>query len=272
MNTEDMLMKQYRENLGFLIGLKNFIGNINNRIHDSAMVLVRDYLKAKHPEIKNEDWNFKIGSQSGIDIEGIIDGRPKVIGELKTTKPYGSTDFGAQQKTTISKDFERLESAYVENKYFFVIDSESFNILMGKYQKKFPSVKIVNILKQGEEGSITTKNMSIEETNHIEETFTVSDNEWDIEIKLTEGPIDGYFFNIPTKYQHLIQEGDIDIINDISETMHCNTVTSMGKGRITKNLNNWYKMKKFQPDDKFYLKKLDDKQFRVVSIKRVNPG
>ena len=130
----------------------------------------------------------------------------------------------------------------------------------------------MNILKQGEEGSVTTKNMSIEETNHIEETFIVSDNEWDIEIRLTEGPINGYFFNIPTKYQHIIQEGNIDIINDIGETMHCNTVPSMGKGRITKNLNNWYKMKKFQPDDIFYLKKLDDKQFRVVSIKRVNPG
>ena len=255
MNTEGILMKQYRENLDFLIGLKNFIGNIDNRIHDSAMVLVSDYLKAKHPKIKNDDWNFKMGSQIGTDIEGIVDGGQKVIGELKTTKPYGLTDFGAKQKEMILKDLERLESANVKNKYFFVIDSDSFNILKDKYQKKFPNVKIVNILKPEKGDSITPKD-------------TLMGNGGDVEIKLTEGPIKGYFFNIPKKYQHLIQEGNIEIINDLGETMYCNTVPSMGKCRIAKNLNNWYKMKMFQPGDRFYLKKFGDKKFKVVSVKR----
>jgi len=267
MGIENMLIKQYRDNLDFLIGLKNYVGNIDNRIHDSAMVLIIDYLKAMHPEIKNENWNVKMGSQTGTDIEGFVDGKQKVIGELKTTKPCGTFDFGAQQKLTILKDLQFLESASVENKYFFVIDSESFDIIKDKYQKKFPTLKIINILSLDKDNTVVSNDMVIDELDHIEKTSIISNNDWDIEIKLTEGPINGFFFNIPQKYQHFIQEGEIIIINDLNEKMYCNTVASMGKSRISKNLNNWYKAKKFQPGDKFYLKKVDERKFKVVGIK-----
>lgn len=268
MVSNSLLIKQYRKNFEFLIGLKNFIGNIDNRIHDSAMVLVEDFLKVTHPEI--EDWDFKMGSQNGLDIEGSIDGIHRVIGELKTTKPYGTTDFGAQQKATILNDLERLESNDIEYKYFFVIDSNSLDILLKKYHDKFPTVNMVNILNIENENLNTQGENKNKDKTNIEDVVPIMNNEFDIEIKLTEGPINGYFFNIPKKYQHLIQEGNIEIINDLGDKMYCNTPKSMGKSRISKDLNDWYNMKKFQPNDMFYLKKLEDRKFKVVSIKRAN--
>lgn len=266
MKISDKLMKQYRENLDYLIQIKRTIGNINNRIHSSAIQLAELYLIDKFPEV--ESWESKEGSESGIDIVGKKDGKPFVIGELKTTYPYGQTDFGAQQKNTIKKDLQRLEDAYVPHKYFFIINKESFDILHKKYQDSFPSVKIVNILEPEVEFKTPEKFGEKSLRDKELQPFESTAKDWDIEVKLTAGPLNGGFFNISTKYHHLIEEGNIDIINDEGGLMHCNTVQSMGKGRVTKNLKPWFKMKKFKPDDKFFLKKIGHQKFKVVGIQK----
>ena len=74
MKISDKLMKQYRENLDYLIQIKRTIGNINNRIHSSAIQLVELYLLDKFPEIENLE--SKGGSESGIDIVGKKDEKP----------------------------------------------------------------------------------------------------------------------------------------------------------------------------------------------------
>ena len=261
------LYNQYKKNLEYLIRIKGIIGNLDNEIHTSAMQLIKIYLKEQHPEI--QDWEFKEGGQAGIDIEGKKDNKLMVIGELKTTNPYLENDFGAAQKKNIIKDLERLENAYLPYKYFFIVNKESFSILHERYRKIFPSVKIINIMDPEMEYS---KNETVNTTyvKNKQNNISKPSVEWDVEVKLTQGPITGGFFNISTKYQHLIEEGDINIINDEGAVMHCHTVQSMGTSRIARNLNIWFKKKRFQPGDKFFLKKIGQQKFEVVSINKIN--
>ena len=71
------------------------------------------------------------------------------MAEIKTTIPHKLNDFGAAQKKEIKKDLERLEYSSEAHKYFFVVNANTERILRAKYSKEYPSVEIVNLLKQG---------------------------------------------------------------------------------------------------------------------------
>jgi hypothetical protein len=63
-----------------------------------------------------------------MDIEArTVDGLV-IVGELKTTKPY-QPGFGAQQRTMILKDLDRLQSTVADYRLMFVTDSEAFRTL-----------------------------------------------------------------------------------------------------------------------------------------------
>ena len=126
--------------LSKLIELKGILGNIDNDIHFLASFMANSFLKEEHGIEIDLD---KPEGQSGLDIE-VED----IAGEIKTTIPYHDKDFGANQKTHILKDLERLELSSANYKYFFVIDSRTEKILKQKYSKKYPSVRIINLLTE----------------------------------------------------------------------------------------------------------------------------
>ena len=78
----------------------------------------------------------------GLDIE-----ESNIVGEIKTTIPYLAKDFGAKQKEGVERDLSRLEKLKVRKKIFFVIHEKTEQILRAKYEKKYPSVEIINLLK-----------------------------------------------------------------------------------------------------------------------------
>jgi hypothetical protein len=119
---------------------KEVVGNIGNDIHYLALHLANSFLKEKH--CATVDFSKPPGSP-GLDIE--LD---DIAAEIKTTIPHLPNDFGAAQKREIKKDLERLEFSSEKNKYFFVVDNHAERILRAKYARDYPSVKIVNLLKE----------------------------------------------------------------------------------------------------------------------------
>ena len=119
---------------------KECIGNMGNDIHYLASHLANSYLKKNHDV--TIDLNRPSG-RAGLDIE--LD---EIVGEIKTTIPHKPHDFGAAQKREIKKDLERLDLSSEKHKYFFVIDSNTERILKSKYMKKYPSVRVINLLKE----------------------------------------------------------------------------------------------------------------------------
>ena len=122
------------------MGFKEVVGNIGNDIHYLALHLANSFLKDKHGG--SVDFSKPPGS-AGIDIE-----LEDIVGEIKTTIPHLPNDFGATQKREIKKDLERLELSSEKNKYFFIVNNHAERILRAKYAREYPSVKIVNLLKE----------------------------------------------------------------------------------------------------------------------------
>lgn len=118
---------------------KEIVGNIGNDIHYLTMHLANSFLRNKHG--LNIDLNKPSGS-SGLDIEA-----QDLAAEIKTTIPHKLNDFGAAQKREIKKDLERLEFSSKKHRYFFVVDNNTERILRSKYARDYPSVYVVNLLK-----------------------------------------------------------------------------------------------------------------------------
>jgi hypothetical protein len=129
-----------RTTLGKFLELKECMGNIGNDIHFLASCLANSFLNKRHGV--TIDLNKAVGS-AGLDID-----LEDIVAEIKTTIPYLENDFGAAQKREIKKDLERLENANKKHKYFFVINDKTERILKQKYSRHYPSVKIVNLLKE----------------------------------------------------------------------------------------------------------------------------
>lgn len=85
----------------------------------------------------------KPSGSAGLDIE--LD---NIVAEIKTTILYQPYDFGAAQKREITKDLEKLSLSNATYEYFFVIDNNTERILKSKYLKQYPSITVVNLLRE----------------------------------------------------------------------------------------------------------------------------
>ncbi|HWD37274.1 MAG TPA: hypothetical protein VG944_00365 [Fimbriimonas sp.] len=128
-----------------MTNLKHTLGNLNNDVGFVATLLVKAYLE-KRFAITDFDAGAKAQGAPGIDIVAkTIDGK-MIVGELKTTKPY-QPGFGAQQRTTIIKDLNRLASSTADHRLMFVIDAETFRTLCGKnFSSKAPGVEVIDLV------------------------------------------------------------------------------------------------------------------------------
>ena len=140
--TEDLQINNgnIRTTLEKFLELKECVGNIGNDIHFLASCLANSFLNKKHGV--TIDLDKAVGS-AGLDID-----LKDIVAEIKTTIPLYENDFGAQQKEKIKENLERLENATKKHKYFFVISDKTERILKQKYSRHYPSVKIVNLLKE----------------------------------------------------------------------------------------------------------------------------
>jgi hypothetical protein len=128
---------------GQLNQIKQIIGNLNNDVSFIATLLAKNYLKSKF-KIDFDAAEKKQGAP-GLDIDIQANGK-RIIGEIKTTTPYGQNDFGSQQKTSFKRDFEKLRLAKADYKYMFVTEDSSYSILCKEsYSTLLSGVTIVQL-------------------------------------------------------------------------------------------------------------------------------
>ena len=132
------------ELLAYLTAVKNALGNLNNDMSFVASLLVKPFLRKRFGIAF--DAAVKAQGAPGADIECIMPDGARIIGEIKTTKPY-QPGFGAAQKKEIRKDLLRLAGSTCAYRFMFVTDSESYRTICGKlFAACAPGIEIVNLV------------------------------------------------------------------------------------------------------------------------------
>ncbi len=128
----------------FMIQIRIIQGNTSNELSFLACLLAKNYL-SKRFEISEFDAAAKKQGAAGLDIDLITAEGKRVVAEIKTIIPYSEAknDLGAQQKASFKKDFDKLNKAKADNKFFFVTDLKTYNIMKQRYANSIPGVEIV---------------------------------------------------------------------------------------------------------------------------------
>ena len=133
-----------------LSGIKRVQGNLSNDIHFVATLLAQSYLAGRF-DLLPLDAAAKPQGAPGLDIDVQTTQGQRIVGEIKTTIPYGRSDFGSQQKVTFEKDFKNLASERADSKFMFVTEDHTFDILASpRYLARLPGVCIVQLLTHRE--------------------------------------------------------------------------------------------------------------------------
>ncbi len=126
-----------------LVEKKKEISQTNIKIHSNAVQLAEQYLRKIHPDIQN--WETKLGSDSGVDIVGYSNNEEKIVGEVKSTIPYGGNRLGAAQATSIKHDLDKMKKYHGTSKYFFILDSITKTAVIHKFQNELDDIKVLAI-------------------------------------------------------------------------------------------------------------------------------
>ena len=126
----------------FIAGIRDIQGNISNVQSFLATMLVKWYLMSRF-NLADFDAAEKAQGAPGLDIDVLTDRGERIVGEIKTTVPYGKNDLGAQQKSTFQKDFKKLNEANAPHKFFFVTSRRTFEIMQARYAHLIPDVEII---------------------------------------------------------------------------------------------------------------------------------
>lgn len=134
--------------LAFTLRMREIQGNLSNTVSLAAGILARDYL-VEHAGAQPYDAVAKAQGAPGLDIEGWSNRGTRIVGEIKTTVAYGETDLGAQQRATFLKDFAKLQEADNAERFFFLVDRRTFEIVRHRYSTHLPTVTVV-LLPEGD--------------------------------------------------------------------------------------------------------------------------
>jgi len=132
----------------YLGRLKAIQGNTNNDVSLVACLMAKEYLNG-HLDMKPFDAASKPQGAAGLDMDERTTAGARVVGEIKTTMPYGPSDLGAAQKSSFEKDFKKLNGAAAARRFFFVTERRTFELMRVKYKSKIPGVTVV-LLPSGE--------------------------------------------------------------------------------------------------------------------------
>lgn len=138
--TDASIQEQFR----FWSELKRILGNFHNDISFLASMQAKSFLEERFGEIA-EDMGSKAQGAPGLDIDITLHDGRRIIAEIKTTVPY-APGFGAQQKTMIKKDLDKLRAADADYKFMMVTDEEAFNTLCSPaFVEKLKDIELVSL-------------------------------------------------------------------------------------------------------------------------------
>ena len=140
-NTIDSL--ELLQEIDSLVSKKKVLSNVNTTIHSNAVQLAVIYLKKLHPDIRK--WETKLGSDSGVDIVGFSNNKETVVGEVKSTIPYGGNRLGAAQAKSIKHDLDKMKKYPTASKYFFILDKMAKTAVLHSFQDELEDIKVFAI-------------------------------------------------------------------------------------------------------------------------------
>jgi hypothetical protein len=126
----------------YLARMKEIQGNTDNGVSLVACLMAKEYL-TRQLDMQPFDVAAKPQGAAGLDIDQRTTAGARVVGEIKTTMPYGANDLGSAQRSTFEKDFVKLNAAAAVHRFFFVTERRTFELVRGKYASKIPGVKVV---------------------------------------------------------------------------------------------------------------------------------
>ncbi len=128
----------------YLAALKAVTGNASIDMSFVASLLAKNYLQ-RNLSLPPFDIAAKAQGAAGLDIDMHTREGDRVVAEIKTTTPFGSTDLGAKQRSAFMKDFAKLRAANARYKFFFVTDARTFDLMRHKYRFQLAGVTVVHL-------------------------------------------------------------------------------------------------------------------------------
>ncbi len=119
-------------------------GNTSNDYSFIACLLAKQYLATRF-DIGNYDAALKPQGAPGLDVELMTAHGQRIVAEVKTTVPYSAAknDLGSQQKSSFQKDFDKLNRAIADYKFFFVTDPKTYEVVQQRYIHLIPDTELV---------------------------------------------------------------------------------------------------------------------------------
>ncbi len=126
----------------YLARMKEIQGNSDNGVSLVACLMAKEYLN-RELDMESFDAATKPQGAPGLDIDEHTTAGARVVGEIKTTMPYGANDLGSAQKSSFEKDFKKLNAIAAANRFFFVTERRTFELMRVKYAARIPGVRVV---------------------------------------------------------------------------------------------------------------------------------
>jgi hypothetical protein len=126
----------------YMARLKSAMGNLNNDASFIVCLLAKRYLMAHH-HIHRYDAALKPQGAPGLDIDVTTVEGERIVGEVKTTEPYGEHDFGSAQRSAIRNDLRKLQAESAAHKYLFVSSQRTYDIITRKYASMTAGIHVV---------------------------------------------------------------------------------------------------------------------------------
>ncbi|PJF21168.1 MAG: hypothetical protein CUN56_12465 [Phototrophicales bacterium] len=132
----------------YIAHIRSIQGNSSNDQSFLATFLAKQYLMRRFNAL-NFDAAEKAQGAPGLDIDEVTQDGKRIIGEIKTTVPYGKHDLGSAQRDSFRKDFNKLNAADADYKFFFVTHQRTFEIVKQRYATEIPDVEVILLIDLG---------------------------------------------------------------------------------------------------------------------------
>jgi hypothetical protein len=280
MKPDDLLTIEMKNQLTFMVKLKESIKDLDARIRSASLYVASMDLVQRHPNI--EDWELEEGPEDSM-VRGRSDGTLKIIGKVKTMGLQGRVGMGGRQAESMKRAVEQIKGEGAEVTYMYLMDPWTVGVVQESFKNDgvifLPLVHITTSRPHISETSRSLKEhqgtILDQQPEKFEEVITRDDqiSEENIIVSpISRTSIRQGFIYIPKEKGHLVQEGptNIWIRKDASIESRC-MVSQTGGIRIGGNLTKWFKSIGLRSDDELVMAAQPDGSLLIMSIKRTSP-
>jgi hypothetical protein len=278
MKPESLLYDEMKNSLAFLLGLKESVKDLDDRIRSTALYLASMDLATRHGDV--EVWDLEEGPEESM-VRGTTGGTLIVLAKIKTMGLQGKATMGGRQGESMKRAAEQLKADGAKSSYIYLLDPWTVNVVREALKEGGITFRplLQAPVRQAREAVAEPKARphpkDDEAPSLIEEVITKDESipsERIIVSPVSRTSLRQGFLYIPKEKGELIKEGAIVIWirKDASIESRC-MVSQTGGIRIGGNLTKWFKSVGMQADDELIMAAQSDGSLLVMSIKRAQP-